>query len=448
MRSSHGQASVDYVAVLALVAVVLGAVAATVGAPWLAPKVAETIRRGICVVSGALCTPEDAERAGLEPCPIHRRSNAERAGATIAVIRLERGDELVIERLSNDQARVSFIDGGRAGGEVGLGARLPDAAASVTAGLGVTFQKGRRYDFGSWDEARAFVERFARTETLTGEIREALRDLCRRCPAAIRGEKIRPPKPTATFLEGGAYAELRGEFGADVPISSTLVPAKVEGMLSGAAILGRRREGPRTTTYLKLAAGTVGELGGVIAAVSGDGAAEGVLEVSSEGGRVVEARVRASGAYAWEGTLDGTSLDLADVADRLADRADRPREPGDLGGLAIEGSVALDLTDPVNARAVEGLLTPEVSPQGWIERVRALGRRLEVAGQVDLDVYRTAEETAGHELGVSAGLRAQAGYTRTEQIRDLVAAWSLAAGGQLRRRGDCEEAAVQLAAGS
>jgi hypothetical protein len=445
VRSSRGQASVDYLAVLALVAVVIGAAAAAVGAPWLAPELAQTIRRGICIVSGSLCTAADARRAGLAPCPVHRRADSERLGATVAVARLERGDALVVERRSDGSVSVSFVDGWKGGAEVGLGARLPlPVGVDVKAGAAVGFHSGRRYDFDDAAAAGRFVARHAGGETLTGELRGLLGDLCAACAERLGGARRELPRPDATFHELGGEAQLGGTAGG----KGAGVPASLGGGQKLATVVGRRREAGRTTTYLRLSADVMGDLGALVGSVAARGRAEGILEVTEEGGRRTEVRVRAAGAYANEGELDGTSLDVADVAGRLAAGGARPRVAGDRGGLALEASVALDLRDPGNARAVEALLAAGASPLAWLEGLRAVGRRLDVAGAVDLDVFRTTEATTGRTLSGSAGLRLSGGYERTAQTRELVAAWSRRAGGSLRRREDCEAAAQELAAAS
>jgi len=433
MRSPSGQASVDYVALLALAAVVLGLAASAVGAPWLAPRLAEAIRHGICVVSGAWCTPAQARAAGLEPCPIHRRSNAERLGA-VAVIRLERGDALLIERRSDHTASVSFVDGGAVGAEVGIGVRLPGASGTAEAAAGVRFNAGQTHEFGSWPDAQRFLARFAGEETMTGEGRRALRTLCWRCPEWLEGRGRDLPEPAARFTEGGAYAEVGAALGFDRG-------AEVDASLSAATVIGTRRAGRRVTRYLRLEAGMLAGLGLALGSLATARDQEGVLELTTVDGEPVEARVRGSAGIAAEADLQGQSLDVADVADRLRGATGRAREAGDSGGLAVEASVALDLRDPANRRALEGALRPGISPLARAERVRALGRRLDVAGAVDLGVFRTGRSSSGKELEAGALWKVGAGYARVEQVRDLIAAWSLRAGGPLRRREDCEAAA-------
>lgn len=437
--SASGQASIDYVTVLSIVGLGLGLAASAAGAPWLAPRLAQAIRHGVCVVSGSLCTARDARAAGLAACPIHRRSSAERLGVT-AVVRLERGDALLVERRSDGSASVAFVDGGAAGVEVGVGAKLPGAAGTVDAGAGVRFSAGQVHEFASWPAARHFLRRFAGEETVTGEGRRALRTLCWRCPEWLEGRGRELPEPAARFHEGGTYAALSAALGLGKA-------ADLDAGLDAARVIGRRVTGRRTTWYLRLESTVTAELGALLGSISAAREAAGVLELTTEGGEPVEARLRAAAGLAGEAQLAGGSLDIADVTERLRGAAARPRRRSDLGGLAVEGQVALDLRDAANRQAVEGLLHPGLSPLGWVARARALGRRLDVAGAVDLDVFRTTRTSRLHEAEVGATVKLGAGYGRVEQVRELIAAWSSpAGGGRLRRREDCEEAARRVEA--
>src|SRR4051812_25738616 len=60
-----GQASVEYVAVLTVVAILLAFAAPAVGGPNIPRSVAHTIRLGICVVGGDICGSNAAKAAGL-----------------------------------------------------------------------------------------------------------------------------------------------------------------------------------------------------------------------------------------------------------------------------------------------------------------------------------------------------------------------------------------------
>lgn len=444
-RSAGGQASVDYVAALALVAVVFGLAAAAVGAPWLAPRLAQAIRHGICVVSGSLCTPGDAARAGLDPCAIHRRTEAERAGAT-AVLRIGRGDSMVVERFSDGRARITFVDGAEAGVEGGVGAKLPTGpSGEARVGVGVAFNRGRVYEFESWRDAGRFLARYADEETLSGEGRRLLRELCWRCPAAIEGRGIELPEPDARFVEGGSYADLTAQAGVEVPSGGRPVEAEAELRASEVEVLGRRRAGRRTTWYLRLDGAVSAELGAIVASLTAAGQGEAVLELTlSEAGRPVLARVRAAAALGAEVELAGLSLDAGELADRLRAAAAEPAEIGAAGGAGVEVAVALDLTDPANANAVRSALIPGGSAFARAQRLAALGRRLDVDGAVDVRTYRTTRSSDEEEMGAGDVLYVGAGYARTESTRALISAWS-GRPRDLRRREDCEEAAREAA---
>lgn len=445
----RGQASIDYVAILGVIAVILGTAVAATGAPWLAPRVASSIRHGICVVSGALCTPREAREAGLAPCPINRRSDAERLGA-VALIRLGREDALLVERRSDGTASVSFLDGAEAGVEAGMGVTLPGVAGTATAGVGVRFAAGQTFEFAHWPAARRFLARFAGEETLSGEGRRLLRGLCRWCPVWLKGHGRALPEPAARYIEGGSFDHFAAQLGVAVPGRSGHGPAALGLEVRGgrAVMLGRRRTRDQVTWYLRLTSDVVGGLGAVMGSIESGRHAEGVLEVTTESGRPVQARVRASAAVTGAGDLAGLDADLAGVADRVRAATTGWGGDGDekvdghgTTGLAVEAAVALDLRDAANLRAVEGLLHPGGSPLGWLERLRAVARRLDVAGAVDLTVSRVARDSTDGTIEGGELVRFGGGYGRVQETRDLIAAWSLAPGGRLRRREDCELAA-------
>ena len=63
MRHDTGQATAEYVAILAIVALLLAGGFA-VAAPPLGAKVVEAVRTGLCLVGGDICRPADAAAAG------------------------------------------------------------------------------------------------------------------------------------------------------------------------------------------------------------------------------------------------------------------------------------------------------------------------------------------------------------------------------------------------
>lgn len=445
MRSSRGQASLDYVAALALVAVLLAIGATAVAAPWLPSSLASAIRRGICLVSGSWCSPAQAQAEGLEPCTIRRRSDAERAGVT-ALIGVGRSDALMVERRSDGTASVAFVDGGRLGGELGVGIRLAGNGADAKVAAGVVFNQGRLHEFASWPAAQRFLARYAASETMTGEGRRLLRDLCPFCAARVIGDDLAPPEPDARYTEGGGYADLSAEGGVERPAGDRGPSLEATLESRGVAVIGRRRQGARTTYYLRIANTATAELGMLLGSLASATEGESAIELTLERGELVTARVRAAAALAAEVELLGTSLDTGEIVDRLSGALTAPDATDATGGMAVEASVALDLTDPANHAAVKALLITGPSDLLWAMRLRALGRRLDLDGEVDVATFRTSRSGEDHDYTVRGGVSVGVGYGRTTTARELLAAWSGRPAG-LRRREDCELAA-QASAGT
>ena len=75
-RPTAGQASLEYVAALALLAALFVVAAPAVGAPDVPRAIVAKLRLGICLVANDVCSARAAKDAGLAPCPL--RSDIER----------------------------------------------------------------------------------------------------------------------------------------------------------------------------------------------------------------------------------------------------------------------------------------------------------------------------------------------------------------------------------
>lgn len=428
--SPSGQASADYVALLAVVAVVLGAAGAALGSPpALASALSGAVRHGICLVAGGVCTPGEARAAGMSPCLVHDRRDAERLAAKAVLVRLERGDALLVERRSDGSAAVSFLDSGRGGVTAGVGLRLPwGSPGSIEGGAGLQFTSGRTWEFGSPAAAAGFVRRWSGEESLKGEARGLARRLCPFCK-----RHAPPPPPQATFLEGGAYGDFEADLGFKLP--RLAAAPKLHEQAALGAVAGRRVGARRTTWYLRLDAATGARLGAVIGALATATSAKPALEVSVEGGRPVELRVR--GAAALRGQLDllGATTSLAELARRLRGASGAGRA-GQGTGLGVEAQVALDLTDPRNRAAVAGVLSLR-SPGESDDRLRELAHRLDADGSVDVGVYRVSATEHDAAIDGALGVKVGGSWSRESVARELLRAWSLRHGGALGEREDC-----------
>jgi hypothetical protein len=433
-RSIAGQASAEYIALLAVVGAIVAGAAVVGSPPPLALKVAAAVRHGICRVAGGVCTAGEARAAGLAPCLVQARTDRERLGGRVLVVRLGRGDALLVERRSDGSAAVSFTDGGSAGGTVGVGLQIPGGSrVGVRGGIGAQFNSGRTWEFKRFAEAAAFVRRWAPRESLGGEAGRLLRRACLLCHKRRAPEM---PAADATFQEGGAY----GEFVAAVRGGARRGGLGAEAEGEAGLILGRRvARGGRVTWYDRVDLETAGRLGALLGAVEARGAGAASLEVTSVHGRPVELRVRA--AARWHGDVDllGPTGSLRDVASAL--RGAPAATPGGWG-RRVEAEISLDLTDPANLRALAGVIDVwrlRARPGDWDDRLRALAERLDADGAVDVRVLRVGLDE--RDLGAEAALGLVVGgsYRRTQEVRDLLRAWSLRAGGALREREDCVE---------
>lgn len=432
LRCARGQASSDYVGLLALVGVVVATSIAVVKPPPIPASITAALRHAICLAGGGICTTNEARDAGLAACVVHVRSEADEIGAVMAVVRLRRGDVAIFERRSDGSAVVSFLDSNAIGAQAGVGIALGaiGAQGTATAGAGIAFTTGRSYEFASESQARAFLARYADAETTAGE---ALA-LARRVSPAHDGQRL--PAPRSTSFEAGSWAELDADL--EAPLAVTGGRLAGEARASIGRLLGRRISGAQTTWYLRVEAGAAARLGAVVGAVGAGGRSDVVLEVTTEAGRAVSAAVSGSADVSDELNLYGHTTDLGSLAKRL-----RAASGGASGagreGRSVQASVSLDLTVPDNRAAVAGVLDVlrlRVPPAEWEARLDALGSRLDSHGRIDVSAYRSAatEKARSAQLALGAGIGVE--HVSSRETRALVAAWS-AHGGPLREREDC-----------
>jgi hypothetical protein len=413
---------------------VVVAAAATVGSPpALAASVASVVRHGICLVAGGVCTAREARAAGLPPCLLHARLDRERLGARVLVVRVGRSDALVVERRSDGSASVSFADGESAGAGAAVGLRLPTGPnIGIRGGGGLQFTAGRTWEFPTFDAAARFVRRWAPRESLGGEAKGVLRSVW---PFSRGHRPPAMPAPDASYVEGGPYAEFAASLRGVGPRGAGL-GGEEEGELG--AVVGRRiGRGGRVTWYDRLDEEAAGRLGAILGAVESRSAGQASLEVTEVHGHPLELRVRAAARVYGDLDLSGPASALGDLAARL--RGAPVARPGGTG-RRLEAEVSLDLTDPRNLRALHGVvevLRLRVPPADWGARLRALAERLDAAGAVDVRLLRVG--IAERDLGTEAalGLGVGGSYRRTQEVRDLLRAWSLRAGGALQEREDC-----------
>jgi hypothetical protein len=376
MRSERGQATVDYVALLAVGALLLTAAAAAVtavGAPGVANGVLGQFRQALCVVSGTAC-PAPARR----PCTVASTRDVRHIAVSIALVRLDDDRTVLRERLSDGTVRLTAAQRGGAGVEVGVG-----GGARIDV---------RGHSVGADREARAGVQGvlghgevfYAHGEREADELLRAIG--ARRRPGAGRGG----PRAREVFVEGGVRAL------GNVDLSGgAMLAGQLDGMAD--AMLGARRD--RRSGELQISLGAGGAGAGLVAIMMGGNA--GALDGQAVLGltldrrrRAVELSLSASGSVA--------------AGELLPPGLARPLEQADVPGAALSASgrrweldARVDPRDPGVAAAWRAFRRAPASPAA----IRRLGEQLRDRAVVDVRSYRLDSSSEGVALAGALGLR-------------------------------------------
>lgn len=413
MRSARGQASLEYLALWTLVAIVLGGAAAlTTGG--IGRQVLYGIEHGLCALIGGPCPPPPPDVADLPPCPLHRSSRSQDFHVGFTVVKLGAGLAVLQERFSDGAVAVTFADTGSGALTAGVGAHFDlgrvKVGAQAAAAVGVGFTTGRTWRFASQGAADAFVHRYGSDQTVLGRLGNDARRVCPVCHL-IGWEPAKPPAPNATYLQGGGLLQAGASAGLGLR-------AEVRGALTGA--LGRRRaRGGATTWYVRLD----GEVAARVSAGLGVGAGSGAS---------------ALGEY----TVDGAGRPKRLVV-RVAGRGlmESARRPGGFSGHggAVETEIALDLEDPGNGAAAQALLAALADGRAseLPRRVESLLKRVRDHGTATLRTFALRDRHGGLDAGVALGVVAGGGYAHADQQLDLTGVYERLPGLGFLPRADC-----------
>jgi hypothetical protein len=404
MRSERGQATIDYLGLFAVLAVLLAAAAGLAGggAPGIANAVLGQVRHALCIVTGGRC---GAERP--LPCVVASERDGRHVAVTILLVRLD-GDRYVLrEKLSDGTVRLTLAHRGGAGVELGVGGR-----ARITL-------KGRA--IGIDDELRGGVEGvlgygevyIARDDREAGEILRALR---RHVPL-VGGDG---PDPSERIVEGGTRGLAR------LGLGGSLAGASLES-LSETVLAGRRDERTGNIT-ITLNAGSAGWalLSAFMAGPAGSSDRQVALALTLDRHRrPIELGLNATGSVAAGATLP------TGIARRLGVRADDAQMK--LRGRRWELGARLSLRD-ADVAAAWAAFRRDPSDSGAI---RALAAALRTRSHVDVRTYAVESEADGGAVGAGAGLRVGGELDRTTDRARLLAAASRPPGGLWEQRSDC-----------
>jgi hypothetical protein len=400
-----GQATLEYTAAIAVVALVLAlgglAVAGHGGA--IADAVGGGIRRGLCVVLGGDCFG-----AAPRPCVIGTAEHRRDAQASLMVFRLADGRSVLREVHSDGTVAVTVVQGQR------LGAALTFGGVATVNGHGLKTGGEARVDgrgayTRTWvtpdaGAADRLVAQLAEDDVPAGGVTVALARL-----ATGHGEGGPPPESRALELGVGGHAE--------AALRALGLGARAE-LLGGATIGVRVSRGGERAVLLR----TDGELGAALTAPvaqlsGGMPSHTGVELVFDRDGDPVTLTVRAVRGVRGVAQLGPYAL---------------------RGGDRAEVEARLDLTD-TEARALADRLVRGVGSVSGdaLDAAHALAARLAERARLDVRLLATdrAEQTSGATVGLGGKLGVE--IVRIDESARLVAAAGREPGLGWRKRLDC-----------
>lgn len=401
----RGQATIDYAALIAVLALLLAAAPAVAlaGAPGVTNAVVGQLRRALCVVSGNACP---AERR--QPCVVASERDADHVAVSIAIVRVDEDRSVLRERLSDGTVRLTLAQRTGAGVEAAVGARLRLKLKGRTIGFS-------REVHGAGEGVLGYGEVY-----LAGNDREADEIL-----RAIGGGGLRigrrGPRPREVFVEGGVRG--LGRLG----IGGQAAGMSLDGIAD--AMLGARRDQRSGQVTISLG----GELSGwalLTAVMTGP---SGALDRQVGLGLTLDRRHR---PIALSLTASGTLAAGAALPPALA---------GPLGlGAADDATVALtgrrwelaarvDLRDPEVAAAWAAFRHDSRNPAA----IRALGTLLRSEAYLDVRSYAVHNESGGVAAAVGLGLELGGELDRMTDRAQLLSAATRPPGGLWEQRTDC-----------
>lgn len=395
----RGQASVEWLAVVALVAVVFGLGAALAQAGYVGRRVTREMARAICLVGSGDC------RRDQEPCVVGSLAN--RQGMTVHLLFYRLGEDKlgVVEERSDGTFAVSLEDG-ISGGLEGAG------------GLKAAFQVGKLGLSIGGEVTAAVLAHLGRGRTwIAGSRAEAQR--------ILEQEGAGRP-PDATSGSG------RWDSSVDASAAGEALGESVEVARAGITFVREagwrvdRRSGHRTA-YVQASATGSATAGGRVLGLSGDGEETYAVEYD-ETGRPVDLRVIAVGSFA--GSRDLPAV-VQEVAGLLA-----PDAGGGERGYEVTGH--LDLTDAGNLAAARGLLNAIAERRATAAPERALRRRINEHGTVQARALAIRTDETGMSFAFAAGPGSFSAEAQIQQrSQQLLRATSHGLDGQWVTRTDC-----------
>jgi hypothetical protein len=396
----RGQASVEWLAVVVVVATLLGLGAALAQAGYVGRRVTREMARAICLVGDGDC------RRDQEPCVVG--AQATKQGLTVQLLFFQLGEDKlgVIEERSDGTFAVTVEDGIKGG-------------LTVTAGALAGFHVGKVGGAVGGEVTAALLARLGRGRIWIARSRAEANRLLE-----TDGDG-RPPDATSG---SGTWTS-----SADAGVSAELAGQAVDVAQAGIAFdreagwLVDQRTGHRTA-YVEASSSASATAGGGVLGLSSADAQERYAVEYDASGRPVDLRVIATGPF-------GGSRDLPAVVQPVAGLLARGAADG---GRGYEVTGHLDLTDAGNLAAARGLLNAIAARHATAAPAQALRRRIDERGTLQARVLAAQGEKTGASFAFTSGPGAFSANAEIEHTsQQLVAATSRGLDGQWITRTDC-----------
>ncbi len=414
MRSARGQGTIEYLAVVLVVALVVGggtAAAANGAGADLATAVPHQMVRALCIVAGGDC---DRDRA---PCDVVSSSRTSGWAGTVAVFRIGHGEVLLRVDRSDGSIAVTRTTDWSGGFETIDGARLRIGGrriigAGVTASILGAFAHGKTWVLTSDRAARALIA-----------------DL--RTDAAVR-------PPDQDLRQVGAAAEVSASRSG----GSRVVATGTAG-LSVAGAIGEQTDHATGERMYFLDAGADAVLDASVSLqalplrASGSATAGGLARIAvtvDRAGRWTDLAIVGTGEVVG-------AIALPDGSDPMARALGSPAGAGVGVGRRWVAEAHLDLHDPANLAAARRLVDDVTAvpprPVASGAAARDLARRIDDRAVIDVRTFALAGTDNGFDARVGDGAGFGLSHDSSTEHAKLIAAATRGLDGRWRRRQDC-----------
>jgi hypothetical protein len=405
MRDQHGQGTVEYLAVVLLVAGVVGAAAALLVATGIGEQVVAAFQRALCIVTGGRC--DDVTSACVRSSRRHTDGGMLEAG----FVHIGHRAIEMHESYADGTAGVTLIADTEEGLVAGTGAEAHVRWGSYTKAYG---RELRYAILAGQTSGRTWVRPSDAAATRAAE-QAQLAALSHYPKSTIGGYDNRPPMRPETHAAAADITFSEHSVGGDLVLVSG--DRRYSAHLAAKRAYGERidHRTQRRTIYVRNLGAAQGRVSVAGYSLAGSGQVEERYGVTFD---------RAGRA------LDLMVLSAIDVAGTAGLPPELTRVAGLLsvplhGKVHLETEQHLDLTDPANAAVAGAFLGTEPDAGSVALTAGLLRDRLEAEGSVSVRTYRTqgtAHQVGGHASVADVGLGFEAGSEdQSAQLVDAVA---------------------------